>query len=592
MDLLLIFCFALSVLAAASVFIIKKLFDAEKIKAFNLFKVALTCVFIALAIMFFPVRFITADEGVSAVFNAFLSAMQAFALGIEFDTVVVALDKIGGNFSVICRWWLSILCFVAPLFTFGFILSLFKNVYAYMNYYLIRNKTVYAFSELNEKALTLAEDIKSKEGNVGIVFADAFKNNDDKSLALLDRAKSINAVCFKKEIIAIKFGKISKMNELYFLITSSNETENLNQTLSLVEAYKERKNTNIYLFSTKTDSDLIMPAIDKGEVKVRRVNEVNSLINYILYNKGNIIFDSALEAEDGTKEISAVIVGMGCHGTEMVKALSWYCQMDGYRAEITAFDKDELAYDRFCALAPELMDSRYNDVAVEGEAYYKISVKPNIDAETKAFADEIAKLKKATYVFISLGDDNLNIKTAANLRMLFERNGCKPVIQAVCKSSKQKQLFADIRNYKGQKYNIELVGDMQSMYAEDVIIDSRLEAAALKCHLKWGKEEEFWAYEYNYQSSCASAIHIKARIACGIPGASKSEDELSIEERDIIERLEHRRWNAYMRSEGYIYSGSDDEESRNDLAKMHHNLVCFDRLSDADKRKDSSVGTN
>ena len=105
-------------------------------------------------------------------------------------------------------------------------------------------------------------------------------------------------------------------------------------------------------------------------------------------------------------------------------------------------------------------------------------------------------------------------------------------------------------------------------------------------------DEDFWAYEYCYRSSVASAIHMKARKACRIPGADKKEDELTAAERDIIEVLEHRRWNAYMRSEGYIFSGSKDKASRNDLAKMHHDLVDFSSLSEEDKRKDSKVGTD
>ena len=126
---------------------------------------------------------------------------------------------------------------------------------------------------------------------------------------------------------------------------------------------------------------------------------------------------------------------------------------------------------------------------------------------------------------------------------------------------------------------------MESSYTEDVIIDSDLEEDALNRHLKWGKEDEFWTYEYNYRSSMASAIHMKARIQCGIPGADKREDELTEEERNVIEVLEHRRWNAYMRAEGYVFSGSKDKSSRNDLAKMHHDLVDFSSLTEEDKRK-------
>ena len=108
--------------------------------------------------------------------------------------------------------------------------------------------------------------------------------------------------------------------------------------------------------------------------------------------------------------------------------------------------------------------------------------------------------------------------------------------------------------------------------------------------MKWGKEEEFWNFEYNYRSSVASAIHMKARVGCGIAGADKKEEELTLEERNIIEVLEHKRWNTYMRAEGYIYSGSTEKSSRNDLGKMHHDLVDFSSLSEEDKRKDSMVG--
>ena len=109
--------------------------------------------------------------------------------------------------------------------------------------------------------------------------------------------------------------------------------------------------------------------------------------------------------------------------------------------------------------------------------------------------------------------------------------------------------------------------------------------------MKWGEEEAFWQYEYNYNSSVASAIHMKARVKCGIAGADKKEEELTETERVTIENLEHRRWNAYMRSEGFVYSGSPEKSSRNDLAKMHHDLVDYSALAPEERRKDSRVGT-
>ena len=424
-----------------------------------------------------------------------------------------------------------------------------------------------------------------------IVFTDVFENNEESSYELVEEAKKLRAICFKGDILATNFKRHCAKAKIFFFAIGMDETENTNQALKLIEKFRMRNRTHLYVFSTKLECEILMSAADKGLLKVRRINEVCSLINRVLYERGEVIFESAKDGESGIKEISAVIVGMGRHGTEMLKALAWYGQMDGYRLVIDAYDKDPLAKERFIAQAPELMSESYNGVLVDKEAQYTINVHAISDVTTSSFFAEIAKLKNATYVLVALGSDEANISTAINLRMQFERMKIHPVIQAIVYNSQQKKALQDVKNFKGQKYDIDFIGDMESSYTADVIINSDLEQDALQRHLKWGAEEDFWNFEYNYRSSTASAIHMKARIKCGIPGADKAQAELSEEERLGIEMLEHRRWNAYMRAEGYVFSGSKDKFSRNDLGKMHHDLVDFDSLSEEEKRKDSRVGT-
>jgi hypothetical protein len=216
-----------------------------------------------------------------------------------------------------------------------------------------------------------------------------------------------------------------------------------------------------------------------------------------------------------------VIIGTGEHGTEMLKALTWFCQMDGYRVSIDAFDQDPLVKSRFTAKCPELMDKKYNGVYVDGEAQYLINIHDGINVDTVEFMQEIKKLMSTTYVFVSLDSDAKNIQCAVTLRMLFEQMGIHPVIHAVVYDSDKKHALHNITNYRGQSYDIELVGDLETLYSENVIINSELEQEALQRHLKWGNEAEFWTYEYNYNSSMTSALHRKARIACQIPGAEK-----------------------------------------------------------------------
>jgi hypothetical protein len=164
----------------------------------------------------------------------------------------------------------------------------------------------------------------------------------------------------------------------------------------------------------------------------------------------------------------------------------------------------------------------------------------------------------------------------------------------VLTGSEAKAGLSNATNFAGQPYNIFFVGDPLTSYSENVILHSAVEKEAFERHCSYcngdaEKIEDFWRYEYCYSSSMAATIHDDAKKLCGIAGASKKVDEQADEERDVLEDLEHRRWNVYMRSEGYIYSGSPEKASRNDLAKKHHNLIPFAQLSDEDKRKDSRV---
>ena len=565
-----------------------------KKRKFKLFNALFVGVFLAAIVIFFPVHFAQEDSTFGGAWRAVLlslfNAMQIFAGGCEFNVVKEGLAYCPNQYDMVYQIWSATLFVLAPVFTFGIVLSLFKNLTATLKLYCSFFRDLYVFSELNDKSIVLANDIKSKNKRATIVFTDVFEENEESSFELIQEAKKLRAICFKKDILVVNFNRYFSRKSTSFFTIGYNETENLNQSLKIIERYKLKKNTHLYVFSTNIESELLLSSIDKGDMKVRRINEVHSLINRLLYNRGEIIFESARENQNGSKDISAVVIGMGQHGTEMIKSLSWFGQMDGYDLQINAFDKDPLAKEKFVLKAPELMSDKYNKKKIHGEATYSIDIHSGIDVSTITFADEIYKIKNATYVLVALGNDDINISTAVNLRMYFERMNIHPVIQAIVYNSQQKKSLFGVKNFKKQDYDIEFIGDLEESYIVDAIIYSKLEELALQRHLKWGKEEEFWNYEYNYRSSIASAIHMEARIKCGIPGADKATGELTTEERNIIEVLEHKRWNAYMRAEGYVYSGSTDKSSRNDLAKMHHDLVDFETLSEKDKRKDSNVG--
>jgi len=529
-----------------------------------------------------------AGIGRTAVFS-FQTTLRVFSGNSNYDAAVKTIESAPEGLRI---WYMSLVLAVqvlAPVLALGVVLSFFRNLSAYARYMLGYFRDAYVFSCVNDRSLALAADLRKNHPSAAIVFASAAGDDPRR------QTRHLNAICFKMDICSIRLGLHSKRKKLSMFAIDAKESNNVDMALKLIEAYRDRPNTRLDVFTTGIEGELVLAGVDKGKIKVRRVNEVRSLVSRILWEEGHLLFDhaSAPDAE-GMRTVTAVIVGLGARGTEMLKALSWYCQMDGYRVRIHAFDSDKLAGERLEADCPELLSPEYNGVQIRGEACYSIVLHTGVEVEGKTFAQLISAIEEPTYAFISLGSDERNLRTAVELRMLFARSGSDPMIHAVNIGLKDRKRLSQAKNSAGQSYNISLIGDVESSFTEAVILDSQMEEDAFLRHKSYcngdpDKIEDFWRHEYCYRSSVASAIHAAARIRCGIPGAQKPEKELTDAERAAIEALEHRRWNAYMRSEGYVFSGSTDRRSRNDLAKQHNDLVCYSRLPESEKRKDSLV---
>ncbi len=564
------------------------------------FRLVAIGVILSSLILFVPIyttTFKATDCGpVETIFMSVHNVIRLFVADGDFDFVVENLEGISQSLAPWYTGLFSFLFVCAPVLTFGFVISFFKNVSAYRRYLTRFHSDAFIFSELSEKSLALAKSIHDKKSkNRLFVFCNVYEK-DENGCELAAKAAELGAVCFRKDLTAVNFNLHGKKSRLIFFAISEDPSENIDRALKIIEKMKYRANTDLFVFSSQPEAEALLsnsfnsqeenaPPETPVQIKVRRVNEVRSLINRILYEDGfEKIFGTARK-EEGTKVINAMVIGMGQHGTQMAKALPWFCQMDGFDVRVDAFDLSPDAEKKFTALCPELMEFS-GKTDIEGEARYTLCVHSGIDVQTTDFETLAAALPRPTYVFISLGNDQKNIAAAMKIRSLFQRMGCDPAIQAVVRDTRKKNALTGIKNFKKQDYRIDFVGDLKSSYSQEVIMDSEVEEIALQRHLKWGKESEFWQYDYNYKSSVASAIHRKMKELCNIPGINKVPEERSEEERWPLRILEHRRWNAYMRSEGYVYGGTVEKEGRDDLAKKHNCLVPFSQLPPKEQEKD------
>ena len=564
-------------------------------------------VFISAVITFFPTYFFNYFEVSDGVFEKVFkslslsihNAMRLFVLDGEFDAIRDVVIFVGADkwVSTCYSIYGAILFVLAPVMTAGVVLAFIKNAKAYFVYYLNNKKEIYYFTELNEKSLILATDVYRVHGDkVLILFLNV--NFDGDYQDLLEGANSIKAVCFNgKEINELSLKRKIKnlTRKIYFI--SENQTKNVENALKLIEKCRNdsvlnSKNTEFYVFSVKKEATILLDNADNSDIKVRRVNESRNLIYELLRNQS--IFENAVD-DNGVKKIHAVILGVGRHGVELLKALTWYSQMVGFEITIDVVDKSAGVENLIAGSCPELI--KYNGKRIDGDAFYNIRFFENMDVNGYSFREMLTKSAGVTVAYAMLGDDDLNVSAAITMREEFNRliiNGenlgvDNPKIFALVESPEKNatiSLNGGLKNYAGLSYDINLIGDINSQYSLTVIEQKELEEKGLKCHLRWSQTGEdvindtkkFDNYEYFRNASIAEALYSEMRVKLGLLF-----NDLTGDEEDLKE-YEHRRWNAYMRSEGYCFG-----KEKNSVAKTHPSLIPYKRLSESEKRKDQVV---
>jgi len=462
------------------------------------------------------------EEIISRIVRAFLNSVQysigLFAFddsyldtlyGAEFPTAVLELQYTAVGLFLYA---------FAPLLTLGFVLSLFKNISSYLKYLFSFRKHTHIFSELNERSLALAASIVKDDGKkrgrklfpgAMAVFTDVTDKGDSKNNDLVDRAREIGAVLFSKPFESIKYRCKCSMRKVSFYLISDAADDIIGHTERVISEYGKMENTELFVFSDDVESRCFLDSYTEEQrmelsIKVIRVNDKKSLIYHNLNENGLRLFENANTQADCSREISAVVVGLGKYGIEMIKALLWYCQIPGYRIKITAFDqrKDKVAVVKATMPSIELNKSVDN----AGDMRYTFDIVEETYG-TDHFFSELEKIEDVTYAFVCLGSDHMNIEATLSICDLMAKNGLSPYIETVVYDSSLKKRLDSV----WQKEKINIIGDLDTFYSQGTVINSDLIYQGLEVHKRWDNsdkaENNYYMNDYNYSSSLASALH-------------------------------------------------------------------------------------
>ncbi len=517
-------------------------------------------VFLADFLIIFPPYYSTVLSGnglFESLIIVFHDSLQLFTIGGDFGVII--------NEAYVIPEWLKPtytvygLCLYAftPLLSASFILSFFKNLSSYWKYILCFSRDVYVFSEWNEKTASLALDIIEKDRRATVVVANRKKEDEKNDDGLCDGG--VGAIVFSKSVFEINLLIHSRNAKIHCFFIKDEASVNMEDAFFTLERFKNRSNTEFYIFSSVAEHDSILNSLDTGKTVVRRINSMQSFVHMFLYTEGVELFDTAYTDEGGKKRISVAIVGLGSYGKEFVRALPWYCTQPGYFTEIHVFERNEEEISIFKASYPSL---NYGTPQSYDPTLPYVIKFHTMNVEAEDFSYSLRHFQPFTYALVLTGDDDRNLRIALRLRVLFKRNKMNPVIRTRIYNATISYIAKDLKNHNGKCYDVKLLGSLQQTYSYKAVIEGEWHQLAKAVHDRYGAED-MWKYEYFYSGAIAFAIAQKTRKYLGVE-----------EESEIGKEYEHLRWCAYMHARGYSYG-----ESRDDLALLNHNLVKPENLA-------------
>ncbi len=510
---------------------------------------------------------------------------------------------------------------LAPAITCTVLFQIISQFFPEIKYHFSRKKERYFFSELNECSLYLAKSIVDKRKNekkkAMIVFTDVYSDSSNENQSeLIGKAKEINAICLKEDLSKIKFRK-NKSNTL-ILIDEINDNADKMAFINDDKIIKSLGDFSLYVFYTDATQEVIFKNFsseiyekcdNKKNIDIRNINSRKNMIYSVLQSYP--LYEPLLRKTENDN-LSVSIVGSGKNGTEMFLNTYWCSQMIGVKntINIASIESENDFTGKINGLCPELFESSreksellriYDGEEIYSEPYFKFGYYCgdvfNCYVSDITFSNNL-KLIDSDYFFICLGSDNKNIELAERIARKATMSGDRKTILYVVSNPEVAKSLNQTSKYKPSV--VVAVSDLESVYSYDCVFNRKIEELAVEYDKKYNKlknsnrnseaeEKGFLKLQYDLYNNITRGIHLYYRAFSALKTSNKLKeisDKYKLEEYsdtqrpdysiiteylDLCEKdnfdeicnelawLEHRRWNADLRSRGYSYNSKDQD---------------------------------
>ena len=497
-----------------------------------------------------------ADEGTetSQSHSFWNSAMDISLYGVQ--TVLGILDGDSSSLNILpdnLQWLGWLVSWLIPFLTVSTAVTLLLG---FLPKLLEKKEEYLIFPQTEENSLLLAEDMMKQKDEPEKIRKDRmaiFLRVDEEKLTqeCKDRMHRIRAKRYPyTEADLLRIHRRLRRAKLRFFFLSADTEQNFLRMQTLIQDVKKDRlfvnvplrkwlfrrskqdiheedrgvfRQELYLLSESESSSMLIDYLRKQmctskeqgkkyeRLPVFEHTELRLLDRYrtIMYDlmKKKPLYETAHKA-NGTKHIRVLILGFGRVGKAFYRTAASFCSMKGYQTTFTVRDQNmdqewellKLDYPE-CEKVADINKGPMNVMSLQVEDLVRRKEQ---------------KSKPFTYIVLSLGDDERNIKVASRLARYYRKkqwideNAKMPTICVNLENNIRTEYVSEFFKEKDGAVRLHVFGADSHTFSEEMLLDRNLWKAARMLHKGLRETGDlslaYWS-EYERRSSIASAAH-------------------------------------------------------------------------------------
>ena len=553
---------------------------------------------------------------VEVFFDSFIHMLQCFGLDDDYAGYVAhgmeMLTALGVSSEAVAVYGIvtSVLNAVTPIIGGAFVLDLLTGFFPSVRLALMPLRRKFVFSQLNENALILAEDILRDQQyrtvmNIRgfclrpvMIFCDVEKPEDSThAQALMERVKQMGGLCVP---YGLSKPTLRWSRAVHYFLIHEDPRENLGALTELLETKPDGKplwrcasvhaepvcravvfgQDDVGCELVKRICDAHKP--DSERILIRAIRNQTNTANNLMYEIP--LFLPLLEKpEERRADLHVAIVGSTGLAEEIFKAVYWCGQIPNVRLHVRVLTEDpERWQSRLREQCPELLEScDPNAPLLRVKPYgpadlrnppYLASLEFCQAEDLTAVAQYPSELVRLTdYYVLAMDADGDNLLAAQRLqhvltaRVMTEGLSLRPAIVPVVRD---RRLAAAARQQKPGRYEPYVLpfASRESNFCCSNVYMSSIAKQSMANRELYNRKHSQKDLNDGYTNQCneARALHAPYKLF-GIGwlqeadlGKSLSEryrvqapSDFSEEQEHLMAWVEHRRWNAFLRSRGF-----------------------------------------